>query len=982
MERRECLLIAAMLVAAVSQPANIRANDKSDWYANRHITFRASETEVNVPGKPETWYGTAMREDIGKILDFVEIKVDPYDTCSAHDFSVVDGKTSFVLRTPKGGRYIFAYDTNWLQLGSSIKARYKAGEEWVDFPLGKIAPDYVFSGRLKGESREFCYWIEVPDGQTETRFEIDQDRIRGALIADKRVDPFDGMPGRKPESMFDYPDPDELMTTELGRAVLYSFCKNEDPRKPIGEEQYQRELGSLAKFEKMNQYITNQRMCWEIGANGLRWRMSGDRQWAEIAGEKASRIAGWPTWGYPTDWTVKPDHRIANFRGQEKTFNHNHTLSTTIKTAAMAAAYDLACDGMNEDDRLAFRMALDHYAHLMYVRSFLNPGLFYGGGNWGGWYRACVGLAGAALYGENRYATDWIDRFKQALEVGIERLIDPNGQAGETVQYLGFGVTPNMLAALAIQRAMGSGDVFQIADGRLNKLTRSIVYLISPNGQNTRDFGDTGKTMQFTVHNGLPANITGMLCVLSQSTLWPDVARWAAHRGLSESGDDREIKVLNAGRSPIMNILLFKPGTERPPMDYPEDFPLGWHGRAPADCREDIGYVFMRTGFDSSDDIKLGLRCGHCEGHHGHPSQGSFTLDAYGDLLSQSAGYNLWARRPEAYNTVSFDKQGQVSDHTVGRACNDGHVERFVHTPVADICLANMQPAFRPNLGKDPSMLKRCLRHVLFARKPERRGYFVLVDDVDVGDGAEHEYHWDFHTTPNHKIEPDGEHGFIARSMTRDEVIQLWNERGQSQVLKELSLGGDPNDAWYASRWPGPSSKYPWVKEVKVDLRIATIWPEEFTYAVTYMVTRWLGAKQMMGVPDWLRVTQKAREGVFFTVLYPEREDIGAKMPSLERIVEEKLWGTRLGQDITLFSKREGSWKYEEVETDARLVYVGRDEASGEIEFAVSEATTLKVGGEGIFTAEKRVTAAGTKGKSVTDDGGEWRLTGPTRGMP
>jgi hypothetical protein len=148
------------------------------------------------------------------------------------------------------------------------------------------------------------------------------------------------------------------------------------------------------------------------------------------------------------------------------------------------------------------------------------------------------------------------------------------------------------------------------------------------------------------------------------------------------------------------------------------------------------------------------------------------------------------------------------------------------------------------------------------------------------------------------------------------------------------------------------------------------------------MVTRWLGAKQMMGVPDWLRVTQKASEGVFFNVLYPEREDIGVKMPSLERIAEENLWGAKLGRDVILFSKREGTWKHEGIETDAWLAYVSRDDAAGETGFAVSEATTLKVGGEEIFAAKNRVTAAGAKGKVVVDDGGEWSATGAERGMP
>ena len=49
---------------------------------------------------------------------------------------------------------------------------------------------------------------------------------------------------------------------------------------------------------------------------------------------------------------------------------------------------------------------------------------------------------------------------------------------------------------------------------------------------------------------------------------------------------------------------------------------------------------------------------------------------------------------------------------------------------------------------------------------------------------------------------------------------------------------------------------------------------------------------------------------------------------------------------------------------------MSRDDAGGRTGFAVSEATTLKVGGKEIFTAEKRVTAAGAKGKVVTDDAG------------
>ncbi len=135
-------------------------------------------------------------------------------------------------------------------------------------------------------------------------------------------------------------------------------------------------------------------------------------------------------------------------------------------------------------------------------------------------------------------------------------------------------------------------------------------------------------------------------------------------------------------------------------------------------------------------------------------------------------------------------------------------------------------------------------------------------------------------------------------------------------------------------------------------------------------------------VPDHLQVTQKARDGLFFTVVYPERKDKGIRMPAMKRIAEDRLWGAKLGEDTILFSRRQGTWKHGDIETDGRLVYVRRDEGGKPTGFAVAEATTLKVAGEEIFESDRRVTAAGSPGESVTDDGGEWRTSSAERGMP
>ena len=119
----------------------------------------------------------------------------------------------------------------------------------------------------------------------------------------------------------------------------------------------------------------------------------------------------------------------------------------------------------------------------------------------------------------------------------------------------------------------------------------------------------------------------------------------------------------------------------------------------------------------------------------------------------------------------------------------------------------------------------------------------------------------------------------------------------------------------------------------------------------------------------------------FFTILCPERADYGIEMPGVEKIAENDLWGFTMGGDTVLFSRRDGTWKHGDIETDARLVYVRR--AAGKVTaFAVGEATTLSAAGKKLFTSKKKVTAAGPGPEIVIDDGGAWRESGPERGMP
>ncbi len=69
------------LIVGLSGPAGGEENAPD----RRVVTFETSMTEVNVVGKPETWYGTAMREDIGAVHDSVNVSADLHKTFPAHE---------------------------------------------------------------------------------------------------------------------------------------------------------------------------------------------------------------------------------------------------------------------------------------------------------------------------------------------------------------------------------------------------------------------------------------------------------------------------------------------------------------------------------------------------------------------------------------------------------------------------------------------------------------------------------------------------------------------------------------------------------------------------------------------------------------------------------------------------------------------------------------------------------------------------------
>jgi len=610
------LRVAAILIGAVAPGFGCSKGDGAELVPPAP-PFEKHVLEVNAEGKPDTWFGSAMREDIGHIVDYLAIPPDdPRGTFAARGGKKEGDNTRFTFKTPKAGTHVFAFSAMLGKNGTS-QARCKSSGEWIDLPLSRIDPGY-FRG---WDMREWCYWVEIPEGQAETAFEITGGRVGAALIAAPRVDPFEGMPGGK-HPMFDVPDVKEWGDTELGRAVLTGAGIGKPPG-PLGDDAFEKQKGNLAKYEKMSYYHhVNHSSGWSTAMDGLMYRITGDAKYATLAGMKASRISSWPTWGYVQEWHIDAEEWAApGFEQFSKwgPFNRNQTLQSSILVEAMAIAYDLAADGMEPADRDAFRKALDHQTHLMYVRSMLSPWNTYHHDNWSGHLLACLGLSGAAMLGENRYAGDWLDRYTTARPHYLADLIDDNGVHREIIHYTCFGLNPLMLAGIAAEKR-GEESIFKVAGGRFDKFLRTMVYFASPSGKAMRDFGQGGDDLQVRSHKGLGGREATTLVVMTRGRAG-DVARWTAKRGTFHFQDSRgEYSSLNA-QAGIMNLLLYKPGPQKSPAAH-GGYPLGWHERCPLDYPYDNGYVVMRTGFDSPDDVKMVVKCGTPAAPTANPARG------------------------------------------------------------------------------------------------------------------------------------------------------------------------------------------------------------------------------------------------------------------------------------------------------------------------------------------------------------------------
>ena len=516
----------------------------------------------------------------------------------------------------------------------------------------------------------------------------------------------------------------------------------------------------------------------------------------------------------------------------------------SLYTAAMG--YDLLYNYMTPEQRKVVRTALDESARTMY---FHKP---FGGdnaeGNWVGHCWSPLGVAGFALQEENRYAPDWIRQGRVANLLYLHNTFDPEGADYEAFsRYFAMGIR-KVIITCATERRHGR-DFFTYRNNIFNRIVEFASYMLMPSCRDWAAFDDAfARNVDF---KGLFAEVAGLT--------GDPLAQGVFEAVYGE-------KEINVG-DPLTAAVFYDPDIKAERRADSRRLSLakayrGFSGKGKG--LRSSGHVFLRTGFDSPDDIYFAGQCGDNAGWHGHADQSSFVLAAYGDVLVQDpaiiGGYGEplceWMKGPESHSLVLID--GLASpNYTPGEG---GVIEELVHTDTLDFVSMDFLKGL--HLNKKMRKARRGKRYVVFFRHPKRTGYFVIVDDV-IMDSKARKYEW--------LLQPDSKH-------------------------KPVEEG--PGEFAFTGR---------------VDLKIRMIEPKDPVYTTaTY---------KGYGV-DYLRIRSKEdrSRGLFFTILYPKKKDMS--VPPITEIRQDGVIGAKIGEDIVLFRTKEGAMDAGGVKSDGELVAI------------------------------------------------------------
>ena len=791
--------------------------------------------------------------------------------------------TEFVMTAPAPGQYVMAFQA-LVHLSNNCRLEYKANGQWV--PLNTFGAD-ANQPEEWYQTALFAFVVETDPGQTQIPIRvINPDyklAISGVILAEFRGDPFAGRPTSgytHGNMLFDKTQASSLLATFQADPFLsqrYDYC--------VGRAAVNNPSQYDVVPERYN--VTGYRE--ELLLNSVLSAINGDASMRNMAIELLMKPTNWIEWR-----KFGPLYHAGTLR-------------------VMATGYDHLYDYMTPAQRDTVRRRLDKEAMWMYVQSLTQAWWSPDGraNNWQAVTHTGLGFAGLVLKDESLRAPQYLDWAKYQNKLYVKTTLSASGSCREAYgSYYTYGLG-NANAFFAVLKNVTGEDLMDYDNGVMQKTVPYSIYMLDPLMDGFCSFDDASH------QSTTPATVMASMVKYKQDPL----AQWMVQNYMGEYSSKSSYPGWRAWEQlfPLLwhdgNVPMEDPDTSpRTPLAkaFIEDGPAG-------EGRWGSGHVIMRTGFTSPDDIWFVLQSGDSGGYHGHVDQGSFILNAYGGHLVTDRNRDDWSREYASHSLVLIDDVSQVNDHRWGngRMTRDGTVDDFYHdVNIGDYALANSKIAY----DAGPHPVDRSLRHVMFIRKPNRQGYFVIADDVQSSTPGNHNYSWLLQSANWHSV-----------ALSNDGTFRI-NESG---------------DRYY---------RYNDYQGRQAELQVMFATPQNPTMKV---VTHEFDDPTKSKIIPYVEATQNAERGLFVTLLFPESDRLGIYTPTVTRIDDGNLAGFELGGDLVLFNKAGGVWVHDDIQSDARMIYLDRSNP-GEISYLVAGATTLHVDGEEIFSAPTATTASGT----------------------
>ncbi len=772
------------------------------------------------------------------------------------------------FNVPGPGQYVFA-TRYWreLQDPTTAIASYQSGGQWIDLPpVSNI-------GHWGGFGNLGCYLIEVPPGQTTVPMRI---RAGGGRVLIYRL-----LLAKRKETDVFLPTPAPTHPSMLFHSADVAAMRTRAQSGPP-KRAYDYMLGQMSWYINS---LNSGSSSWEsrgsshhvprsIAQTAFVYVMTGDDTHYNNVIKMIDKVISWS--------------RNADCLVDQQNGNYN-VLGRGRVTSAVATAYDWLYDRMTPAERTRTRDFLAEEATRLYIYNETCVGNLESG-NWDPWVGAGYAMAGIALRDEHKWPTQWIESMKRIFPLNLHN-------SGEDFGYFNNGFTKAIDFGMSLKTATGE-DLFAPESARLTALMDYRMTLLEPQGGGYPTFGDAS------------SGNDPLLGLVTATYQRDQMAQWYInHLSCATTS-----QVSGWGWNHMMPVAVVTaydptlgeeaPGTPRLQLGRTfADEPLLAPGLAPISV--------MRTGYGDSSDVQLVMRSGPFYAWHGHPCQGNFVLNAYGDhLVMDEARGGTYGSAPsdfsktaQAHSQVLVDGKGQV-DYGVPVYYDKeaGYTGPLTHSSFVDHVQAEMAVAYR----KGPlGTMQHAYRDFLFVRRGGGDAYVVVVDDLQT-DSQAHSHQWLLQTDFENGVVTGGANHSIVTGSADLDVITVEPPAVQTQVAAH-------HDIWR-------------------------------TLTLTDPVNR--------------------ARAVFLTVLYPRTKQTPS--PQVVRIATGQLVGFRMGDELVLFHKGQGSWTYQAIETDARVFYMELSDPQ-EIKYLITAATTLKSEGAEVFRSDTPVTTTGTFSGSPVD---------------